>query len=725
MEDNLPPGFRFHPTDEELITYYLSRKVSDVSFTSKAVAVVDLNKCEPWDLPGKYTKASMGEKEWYFFSLRDRKYPTGLRTNRATEAGYWKTTGKDKEIHRSGVLVGMKKTLVFYKGRAPRGEKSNWVMHEYRLENKHPLKRSKEEWVVCRVFQKSVAMKKPIQQAPSSLEPSIESPCEENSMVNEFGDIELPNLNTNIANISSSAGFNNMNWAAAREAAVNAAASLPTLSWPSSLLSPSQLSVNSLLLKALQLRNAYQAPRDQLPNNTNHDYSFLAPQGVNISQFGTDLVSSTNSYQASSSNKMIADTMPQQQQQVPFNLDTICMMSRYAKNKREPWPSFHVLMKNLNQGKSLLGINVHLTLIEQNQQQARQILVQNPLLTRALFQAQIMLGMVQPPQVIPNIQPSASQPQQQSIQPTQLTNIQASRSLSGQVGMQDQTGTLQIPTPAREQHQSQPAIPISSAAVPAVNIQSQPMPSHPLQMPQQPKGHLNPQVNPTSLPQSSQLPNLPSHPLHPSSQPPSLHQPQMPTSSSQLQHQLQTGGISHLPLHSPLPPQPRIPSMPNFHNQYPPQMGANMGFQHGGAPQHLSQPMFHSGTKPPNIGPSFPHGQPALQHQQPPQPVYQGGGMHLGTEFNNQVGSSMQVDRNPAWMSGLSENPTLPQLPGQPPLVPAQMGSGNQPSRTPSLTPEMEKALLQQVMSLTPEQINLLPPEQRNQVLQLQQILRQ
>lgn len=89
-------------------------------------------------------KASMGEKEWYFFSLRDRKYPTGLRTNRATEAGYWKTTGKDKEIFRAGgVLVGMKKTLVFYKGRAPKGEKSNWVMHEYRLENKHPFKASK------------------------------------------------------------------------------------------------------------------------------------------------------------------------------------------------------------------------------------------------------------------------------------------------------------------------------------------------------------------------------------------------------------------------------------------------------------------------------------------------------------------------------------------------------------------------------------------------------
>lgn len=85
--------------------------------------------------------AKMGEREWYMFSLRDRKYPTGLRTNRATGAGYWKATGKDKEVFSasSGTLLGMKKTLVFYKGRAPRGEKTKWVMHEYRLDGDFSL----------------------------------------------------------------------------------------------------------------------------------------------------------------------------------------------------------------------------------------------------------------------------------------------------------------------------------------------------------------------------------------------------------------------------------------------------------------------------------------------------------------------------------------------------------------------------------------------------------
>ncbi|GMH21404.1 hypothetical protein Nepgr_023246 [Nepenthes gracilis] len=158
---DLPPGFRFHPTDEELITHYLLPKVLDSNFSARAMGEVDLNKSEPWELP---RRAKMGEEECYFFCVRDRKYPTGLRTNRATDAGYWKATGKDKAIFRGKSLVGMKKILVFYRGRAPKGHKSNWVIHEYRLEGKFNLQNlpttAKNEWVICRVFRKSGGEKK-------------------------------------------------------------------------------------------------------------------------------------------------------------------------------------------------------------------------------------------------------------------------------------------------------------------------------------------------------------------------------------------------------------------------------------------------------------------------------------------------------------------------------------------------------------------------------------
>jgi hypothetical protein len=76
-----------------------------------------------------------GDKEWYFFSPRDRKYPNGIRPNRAAGSGYWKATGTDKPIHSTvtGESVGVKKALVFYMGRPPKGTKTDWIMQEYRL----------------------------------------------------------------------------------------------------------------------------------------------------------------------------------------------------------------------------------------------------------------------------------------------------------------------------------------------------------------------------------------------------------------------------------------------------------------------------------------------------------------------------------------------------------------------------------------------------------------
>ncbi|KAK4490123.1 hypothetical protein RD792_000780 [Penstemon davidsonii] len=152
----LPPGFRFHPTDEELVMHYLCRKCTSQSISVPIIKEIDLYKFDPWKLPDL---ALYGEKEWYFFSPRDRKYPNGSRPNRTAGSGYWKATGADKPIGNPKA-VGIKKALVFYTGKAPKGEKTNWIMHEYRLADvdrsarkmNHSLRL--DDWVLCRIYNK-------------------------------------------------------------------------------------------------------------------------------------------------------------------------------------------------------------------------------------------------------------------------------------------------------------------------------------------------------------------------------------------------------------------------------------------------------------------------------------------------------------------------------------------------------------------------------------------
>ncbi|EPS62860.1 hypothetical protein M569_11927, partial [Genlisea aurea] len=158
---NFPAGFRFHPTDEELVVDYLLRKSSGQQRPAEVIAEIDLYKFDPWDLP---EKSYYGEKEWYFFSPRDRKYPNGCRPNRAAGNGYWKATGADKPVGKPKTLA-IKKALVFYAGKAPKGVKTNWIMHEYRLANvdRSATKNNKlrlDDWVLCRIYNKKGTMEK-------------------------------------------------------------------------------------------------------------------------------------------------------------------------------------------------------------------------------------------------------------------------------------------------------------------------------------------------------------------------------------------------------------------------------------------------------------------------------------------------------------------------------------------------------------------------------------
>ncbi|CBI34600.3 unnamed protein product, partial [Vitis vinifera] len=183
-QSQVPPGFRFHPTEEELLHYYLRKKVAYEKIDLDVIRDVDLNKLEPWDIQEKCKIGSTPQNDWYFFSHKDKKYPTGTRTNRATAAGFWKATGRDKVIYSSFRRIGMRKTLVFYKGRAPHGQKSDWIMHEYRLEENTPVHDTmasnslgesmpEDGWVVCRVFRKKNYQK--TLESPKSTSNSMDS----------------------------------------------------------------------------------------------------------------------------------------------------------------------------------------------------------------------------------------------------------------------------------------------------------------------------------------------------------------------------------------------------------------------------------------------------------------------------------------------------------------------------------------------------------------------
>ncbi|ESQ34521.1 hypothetical protein EUTSA_v10007369mg [Eutrema salsugineum] len=150
----LAPGFRFHPTDEELVVYYLKRKIRRKKMRVDAIGETDVYKFDPEELPEKALYKTR-DRQWFFFSLRDRKH--GGRSSRATGRGYWKATGKDRVIKCSSRPVGEKKTLVFHRGRAPNGERTNWVMHEYTL-HEEELKRCgdvKESFVLYKIYKKS------------------------------------------------------------------------------------------------------------------------------------------------------------------------------------------------------------------------------------------------------------------------------------------------------------------------------------------------------------------------------------------------------------------------------------------------------------------------------------------------------------------------------------------------------------------------------------------
>ncbi|XP_062082575.1 NAC domain-containing protein 90-like [Humulus lupulus] len=155
------PGFRFYPTEEELVSFYLRNKLeSKREEINGVIKVIDIYSIEPWDLPKYSGELCQGDTEqWFFFTPRQEREARGGRPNRTTASGYWKATGSPSYVYSSdNRVIGVKKAMVFYKGKAPTGRKTKWKMNEYRaieeVNNSSNIATPmlRHEFSLCRVY---------------------------------------------------------------------------------------------------------------------------------------------------------------------------------------------------------------------------------------------------------------------------------------------------------------------------------------------------------------------------------------------------------------------------------------------------------------------------------------------------------------------------------------------------------------------------------------------
>ncbi|PSR86471.1 NAC domain-containing protein [Actinidia chinensis var. chinensis] len=159
--DEMPPGYRFYPTEEELISFYLRNKLQGRrEEMDRVIPVLEVFELEPWHLPKLSGKLCRRDTEqWFFFAPRQEREAHGGRPSRTMASGYWKATGSPGYVYSSdNRVIGVQKTMVFYKGKAPAGRKTKWKMHEYRAIEQQAgcaVPKLRHELSLCRVYVKS------------------------------------------------------------------------------------------------------------------------------------------------------------------------------------------------------------------------------------------------------------------------------------------------------------------------------------------------------------------------------------------------------------------------------------------------------------------------------------------------------------------------------------------------------------------------------------------
>ncbi|XP_073147761.1 NAC domain-containing protein 90-like [Henckelia pumila] len=156
--EEIAPGFRFYPTEEELVSFYLLNQLRlEKLEINLVIPLVQIYQFEPWQLPMQCGELCRGDKEqWFFFVPRKENEVRRGRPNRTTVTGYWKATGSPSYVYAADrKVIGVRKSMVFYKGKAGSGKKTQWKMNEYTaiLHDSHTsIPKLRDELSLCRVY---------------------------------------------------------------------------------------------------------------------------------------------------------------------------------------------------------------------------------------------------------------------------------------------------------------------------------------------------------------------------------------------------------------------------------------------------------------------------------------------------------------------------------------------------------------------------------------------
>ncbi|KAG4934368.1 hypothetical protein JHK82_048728 [Glycine max] len=180
MEDHahaaLPPGYRFYPSEEVLVGYYLTKKNENREegfYGSDLIKELDLYDHDPFELPDAAACFSYGykgrKKHWFCYAKETKR-----RNRRKVKSGFWLRKGKVRDIsdhNGDDVVLGTRTRFVFYVGNSLKNAaRTDWILYEYAL-----VDRFLASFVLCRVVNKP-----PHKNSPSEIGLSC---CAEESVV--------------------------------------------------------------------------------------------------------------------------------------------------------------------------------------------------------------------------------------------------------------------------------------------------------------------------------------------------------------------------------------------------------------------------------------------------------------------------------------------------------------------------------------------------------------